>query len=153
MYRALPNRQARGGTGECLGRPRRRARGDHAVPGGADRPGRRLHDGRQAGRGWRQSRRRPERKVASGPGRSKGGTMIAILRRELVTLLRTRRAVAVQVGLALVFALLIGLRWPTEAHVGLSGAESRQVLDIFGYGLLTCILVLVPAFPATSLVR
>jgi ABC-type transport system involved in multi-copper enzyme maturation permease subunit len=77
----------------------------------------------------------------------------AILRRELITLLRTRRAVAVQLALALAFALLIALRWPTEAQVGLSGAEARQVLDVFGYGLLTSIVLLVPAFPATSLVR
>src|SRR5262249_30198406 len=79
--------------------------------------------------------------------------MSAILRRELVTLLRTRRAVAVQLGLALAFALLIGLRWPTEAQVGLAGAEARQVLDVFGYALLTSIILLAPAFPATSLVR
>src|SRR5262249_38699477 len=79
--------------------------------------------------------------------------MTAILRRELVTLLRTRRAVAIQLGLALAFALLIWLRWPTEAHVGLSGAGARQVLDVFGYGLLTGIVLLVPAFPATSIVR
>jgi ABC-type transport system involved in multi-copper enzyme maturation permease subunit len=79
--------------------------------------------------------------------------MNAILRRELITLLRTRRAVAVQLGLALAFALLISLRWPTEAQVGLSGASARQVLDVFGYGLLTSIVLLVPAFPATALVR
>lgn len=79
--------------------------------------------------------------------------MNAILRRELLTLLRTRRAVIVQVGLALLLALLIVLRWPTEARVGLSGAEARQVLDVFGYGLLTSIIVLVPAFPATAFVR
>lgn len=79
--------------------------------------------------------------------------MNAILRRELITLLRTRRAVAIQLGLAALFALLIWLRWPTEARVGLSGAEPRQVLDVFGYGLLTSIVLLVPSFPATSLVR
>jgi ABC-type transport system involved in multi-copper enzyme maturation permease subunit len=79
--------------------------------------------------------------------------MIAILRRELITLLRTRRAAAVQLGLALTFALLIGLRWPTEARVGLSGVAARQVLDIFGYSLLTALILLVPAFPATTLVR
>src|SRR5262249_30613948 len=77
----------------------------------------------------------------------------AILRRELITLLRTRRAAAVQLGLALAFALLIGLRWPTEAQVGLSGAGARQVLDGFGYSLLASIVLLVPAFPAASLVR
>ncbi len=78
--------------------------------------------------------------------------MNAILRRELITLLRTRRAVAIQLGLALVFAILICLRWPTEARVGLTGAEPRQVLDVFGYGLLTSIILLVPSFPATSIV-
>lgn len=79
--------------------------------------------------------------------------MIAILRRELVGLLRTRRAVAVQLSLALAFALLILLRWPTEARVGLSGAQARQVLRVFGYGLLASVLLLVPAFPATSIIR
>jgi ABC-type transport system involved in multi-copper enzyme maturation permease subunit len=79
--------------------------------------------------------------------------MNAILRRELITLLRTKRAVAVQLGLALAFALLIGLRWPTEGRVGLSGAAARQVLNVFGYGLLSGIVLLVPAFPATALVR
>ena len=79
--------------------------------------------------------------------------MNAILRRELITLLRTKQAVAIQLGLAFAFALLIWLRWPTEARVGLSGSESRQVLDVFGYGLLTSIILLVPSFPATSLVR
>jgi ABC-type transport system involved in multi-copper enzyme maturation permease subunit len=79
--------------------------------------------------------------------------MRAILRRELITLLRTRRAVAVQLGLALACALVIGLRWPTESQVGLSGAEARQVLDVFGYGMLVGVVLLVPAFPATSIVR
>jgi ABC-type transport system involved in multi-copper enzyme maturation permease subunit len=79
--------------------------------------------------------------------------MNAILRRELITLLRTRRAVAVQLGLALACALVIGLRWPTESQVGMSGAEARQVLDVFGYGLLAGIILLIPAFPATSIAR
>ena len=80
--------------------------------------------------------------------------MNAILRRELITLLRTKRAVAIQLGLALLFAILILLRWPTEARVAKeSGAEARQVLDVFGYGLLTSIILLVPSFPATSVVR
>src|SRR5207245_8723153 len=79
--------------------------------------------------------------------------MLAILLRELIRRLRTRRAVAIQLGVALAFALLIWLRWPTEAQVGLSGAAARQVLHLFGYAMLAGIILLVPAFPATSVVR
>jgi ABC-type transport system involved in multi-copper enzyme maturation permease subunit len=76
-----------------------------------------------------------------------------IIRRELLEVLRTRKAMAAQVGLALVCALLVLLRWPTGDVADLSGARSLGVLRIFGYGLLAGIVLLVPAFPATALVR
>jgi ABC-type transport system involved in multi-copper enzyme maturation permease subunit len=76
-----------------------------------------------------------------------------IIRRELLEVLRTRKAIAAQIGLALICALLVLLRWPTGEQTDLSGARSVQVLRMFGYGLLVGILLLVPAFPATSLVR
>jgi ABC-type transport system involved in multi-copper enzyme maturation permease subunit len=79
--------------------------------------------------------------------------MNPIIRRELLDVLRTRKAVALQLGLALVCALLVLVRWPTGEHSDLTGARSFQVLRIFGYGLLAAVLLLVPAFPATSLVR
>src|SRR5437588_9593936 len=79
--------------------------------------------------------------------------MYAIIRRELLELLRTRRVVALQLGLAMACALLVLVRWPTGETADLSGARSLQVLRVFGYGLLAGILLLVPAFPATSLVR
>src|SRR5437773_8517983 len=79
--------------------------------------------------------------------------MNPIIRRELLEVLRTRKAVALQLGLALACALLVLLRWPTGDVADLSGARSLQVLRMFGYGLLAGILLLVPAFPATSLVR
>lgn len=79
--------------------------------------------------------------------------MNPIVRRELLELLRTRRATALQLGLALLCALLVLLRWPTAATADLSGARSVEVLRVFGYGLLAGVLLLVPAFPATSLVR
>ncbi len=44
-------------------------------------------------------------------------------------------------------------RWPSDAVVDLSGGQSRQVFRIFAYGLMVGILLLVPAFPATTLVR
>jgi ABC-type transport system involved in multi-copper enzyme maturation permease subunit len=79
--------------------------------------------------------------------------MNPIIRRELLELLRTRKALALQLGLALLCALLVLVRWPTGATADLSGARSLEVLRVFGYGLLAGILLLVPAFPATSLVR
>lgn len=79
--------------------------------------------------------------------------MSAILGRELLELLRTRRALAFQLGLALACALLVLVRWPTEGAGDLAGARSLQVLRVFGYGLLAGVLLLVPAYPAVSFVR
>jgi ABC-type transport system involved in multi-copper enzyme maturation permease subunit len=79
--------------------------------------------------------------------------MNPIIRRELLDLLRTRKAVAVQVALALGCTLLVLVRWPTGGISDLNGARAQQVLQVFGYGLLAGVLFLVPAFPATSLVR
>src|SRR5438045_6040270 len=79
--------------------------------------------------------------------------MYAIIYRELLELLRTRKVIALQLGLALACALLVLVRWPTGDLADLSGARSLQVLRMFGYGLLAGVLLLVPAFPATTLVR
>jgi ABC-type transport system involved in multi-copper enzyme maturation permease subunit len=79
--------------------------------------------------------------------------MTPIIRRELLELLRTRKAAAVQIVLALACALLVLVRWPTSGVSDLTGERSLQVLRVFGYGLLAGILFLVPAYPATALVR
>ena len=79
--------------------------------------------------------------------------MEPIIRRELLEVLRTRRALALQLGLGLACALLVLIRWPTGELADLSGARSLEVLRVFGYGLLAGILLLVPAFPAVALVR
>ena len=79
--------------------------------------------------------------------------MNPIVRRELFDLLRTRTTAAVLIALAAVCALLVLVRWPTGGVSDLSGARSLQVLRVFGYGLLAGVLFLVPAFPATSIVR
>jgi len=76
-----------------------------------------------------------------------------IARREFLGTLRRRRATVAMVATAVLFTVLVVLRWPTDAHVDLSGAQSRQVFRLFGYGLMTCLLLLSPAFPATSIVR
>lgn len=76
-----------------------------------------------------------------------------IIQRELIGTLRTRRALALLVGATVVFALLVVTRWPGNATVELSGVQAQEVFRLFAYGLLTVLLLLVPAFPATSIVR
>lgn len=79
--------------------------------------------------------------------------MTPIIRRELLEWLRSRKALALQIGLAAACALLILVRWPTGGVGELSGARSLEVLRVFGYGALAGILLLAPALPATTLVR
>ncbi len=52
--------------------------------------------------------------------------MNPIIRRELLELLRTRKALALQFGLALACALLVLVRWPTGDHADLTGARRRR---------------------------
>lgn len=79
--------------------------------------------------------------------------MNPVLGRELVGLMRTRRALAAQVALAVAVAILVIVRWPSEGIGDLNGATALQVLRVFAYGLLTALLLVVPAFPATAIVR
>lgn len=79
--------------------------------------------------------------------------MKAILQRELLSVLRSRKALAIQAGVAVFSGLLVVLRWPEGARVDLVGARSREVFFLFGYGLLTLLVLLVPVFPATNIVR
>jgi ABC-type transport system involved in multi-copper enzyme maturation permease subunit len=78
--------------------------------------------------------------------------VIPILRRELVGILRTRKAFALQAAMAVLFTSLIVLRWPSDARVDLTGAASQQVFRLFAYGMLAAVILLVPIFPATSIV-
>jgi ABC-type transport system involved in multi-copper enzyme maturation permease subunit len=76
-----------------------------------------------------------------------------IIDRELVGTLRSRRALAMQLVPAVIFAALVLVRWPTDALVGMSSSQSYEVFRLFGYGLLATLIILVPIFPATSVVR
>jgi ABC-type transport system involved in multi-copper enzyme maturation permease subunit len=78
--------------------------------------------------------------------------MFAIIRREFVTILRTRRAAIVQWGLAICFALLIVLRWPMEGRADVAGSVAQQVFRLFAYGLFAALVLMTPIFPATSIV-
>lgn len=76
-----------------------------------------------------------------------------LIQRELITTLRQRRMLFLQAGLAAAFSLLVLLRWPTEPRMALSGTRSQEVFRLFAYGLLSALLLLLPVFPATSIVR
>jgi ABC-type transport system involved in multi-copper enzyme maturation permease subunit len=76
-----------------------------------------------------------------------------IIQRELIGLLRTRRAFAVQVLLAVILAALVLLRWPESGRVNISGEQAQAVLKLFGYGLLVSLVLLAPVFPASAIVR
>lgn len=76
-----------------------------------------------------------------------------ILQREFIGTLRDRRTVFVLGLLSLVFTLLVAIRWPTEPRMALSGSRSQEVFRLFILGLLGALLLLLPVFPATSLVK
>ena len=77
----------------------------------------------------------------------------AVLGRELTTMFRAKRMLFFQLGLIAVYVLLVMLRWPSDNLVDLAGIRSQQVFRLFAYGLLATLMLLLPVFPATSLVR
>lgn len=76
-----------------------------------------------------------------------------IIQRELIGTLRSYRTVIALGLLSLVFTLLVAIRYPTEPRMALSGARSQEVFKLFMFGLLGALLLLLPVFPATSLVK
>ena len=117
-----------------------------------------------------------------------------IIQREFVGLLKTPKALYLQIAIAIGLALLVLIRYPSNAVVGIAapstqvsqnsgadkagasamsksgaksgarkdgdasaalkaGSESRTVFSIVSYGLMAAVLLMVPAFPATSIVR
>jgi ABC-type transport system involved in multi-copper enzyme maturation permease subunit len=75
-----------------------------------------------------------------------------IIQREFTGLLRQKRTIVLQCGVAAVLTLLIALRWPSEPHLALSGGRSQEIFRLLCYGLLGAVLLLLPVFPATSIV-
>ncbi len=75
-----------------------------------------------------------------------------IIRRECVGQLRKPAALWMQVLWMMALAAVVVLRWPSSSRVNLSGDQAREVLAIFGWTLLAGFMVIVPAFPAASVV-
>ncbi|MCA9062097.1 MAG: ABC transporter permease [Planctomycetaceae bacterium] len=78
---------------------------------------------------------------------------LVIIRRELLGLLRTRQALAILVGVAFAFSLVVILKWPASGMVERSGYQAREVFQWLAWTMMACSLLVVPVFPATSVVR
>lgn len=76
-----------------------------------------------------------------------------IIQRELVGTLRSGRAVALQIAFVIALSVLVLIKWPSDAMVDLDGIEAQQMMRVVGYGLMAAVMLLAPAFPATSIVR
>ncbi|MEP3481279.1 MAG: ABC transporter permease subunit [Fuerstiella sp.] len=79
--------------------------------------------------------------------------IFVIIERELLGLLRLKRSLAILVTVAVAFALVVLLKWPSDGTVGLTGERPREVFQGLAYAMLAATLLIIPVFPATSLVR
>ena len=76
--------------------------------------------------------------------------MNPIIRRELLAALRSQKSVVLLTLVAIVFSLLVVFRWPAGDQVDLSGALSQQVFRVFGYGLLTTLVLICLLYTSPS---
>ena len=76
-----------------------------------------------------------------------------VIQREFVGMLRTRRSYVVLIGLAVAMSTLVIARWPSDGLVDLSGQQSLQTFRVISFGLVAAVSLLVPVFPATSIVQ
>ena len=86
-----------------------------------------------------------------------------IIERELLALLRSTRTLIILVSISLIFAMIVILKWPSSGVVtavlnenamqaDLSGVQAQAVFQWLSYAMLTAAILVVPVFPATSLV-
>lgn len=76
-----------------------------------------------------------------------------VLRRELLERLRSWKTLAALLAVALVSAGLVLLRWPTDATIDIVSQGAMQVFRPLAFALTLAVMMLIPPFPATSLVR
>ncbi|HBE72482.1 MAG TPA: ABC transporter [Planctomycetaceae bacterium] len=75
-----------------------------------------------------------------------------ILGRELLGRLRSGKTLAAIVVLAVASSMLVLLRWPSGGTIDIISRGSVQVFRPLAYALTLAVMMLVPAFPATSIV-
>ena len=80
-----------------------------------------------------------------------------IIQRELIGTLRQPRAMIFMVTALAALGALVVLRWPSDGLVGAAEDggvdQAGEVLRVFAYGMMVAVMLLVPAFPASSIVK
>lgn len=77
----------------------------------------------------------------------------AVIQRELISMMRRKRMLVMQISLVVIFGILVAVRWPTDSRVAITGSRSQQVFQLFSYGLMATMVFLLPVFPSTSIVN
>ena len=75
-----------------------------------------------------------------------------VLRRELLDRLRSWKTFAALIAVAIVSSGLVLLRWPTDATLDVVSQGAMLVFRPLAFALALAVMMLVPSFPATSLV-
>lgn len=75
-----------------------------------------------------------------------------IFRRELLGRLRSWKMVAAILAIAIASSILVLLRWPTDATIADVSQGAIMVFRPLAFALTIAVMMLVPAFPATSVV-
>lgn len=78
---------------------------------------------------------------------------VPVIQREFIGLLSTRRSHVVLVGLAATLSALVIARWPSDGLVDLAGQQSQDTFRVISFGMIAAVALLVPVFPATSIVQ
>lgn len=74
-----------------------------------------------------------------------------IIHKEVLSALRTRKAIAMQGLFFLIAALLVWRHWPADGLQDLGGQQAMQILSSLAIGEMVMIALFAPAFTATSL--
>lgn len=78
---------------------------------------------------------------------------LAIIERELPSLLRMKQTLWILIIVALSFSAAVLLKWPSSATADLGGVQARSVFRGLAYSMVVAVVLIVPAFPATGLIR
>ncbi|MCA9050229.1 MAG: ABC transporter permease subunit, partial [Planctomycetaceae bacterium] len=77
----------------------------------------------------------------------------SIVERELLSLLRMKPTLWLLILVALAFTAAVLLKWPSSATADLSGSQARTVFRGLAFSMLVAVILIVPAYPATGLIR